>query len=84
MAKRKIKPYPILNEWLEEIVKNLWETKTKGTKPVLSQLLQSLINDIMLKKWEIFLKEYLPKRVEIVRKIWNYERKTRSHGENQK
>lgn len=48
----------ILNEWLEKIVKNLWETKTKGTKPVLSQLLQSLINTIMLKERELFLKNH--------------------------
>ena len=58
MPRRKIEPYPILNEWLEEIVKNLWENKTKGTKPVLSQLLQSLINAIMLKERELFLKNH--------------------------
>ena len=56
MPRRKLKPYPFPDEWLGEIVKKLWEAKAKGTKPVLSQLLQSLINAIMLKEREIFLK----------------------------
>jgi transposase-like protein len=58
MPRRKLEPYPFPDEWLEEIVKNLWEAKTKGTKPVLSQLLQSLINAIMLKERELFLKNH--------------------------
>ena len=32
MPRRKIELYPILNEWLKEIIKNLWKAKTKGSK----------------------------------------------------
>ena len=58
MPRRKLQPHPFSDEWLEQIVKQLWESKAKGTKPVLSHLLQSLINAIMLKERDIFLKSH--------------------------
>jgi len=58
MPRRKLQPHPFSDEWLEQIVKQLWESKAKGTKPVLSHLLQSLINAIMLKERDIFLKNH--------------------------
>ncbi|MBA2848005.1 M15 family metallopeptidase [Thermosulfuriphilus ammonigenes] len=57
MPRRKLEPYPFPEDWLEEMVKRIWEAKAKGQKPILSQLLESLINAIMVKERELFLKK---------------------------
>ncbi|GEM_PF-1541231 len=50
--------YPFPEDWLEEIVKSIQQQKAQGLKPILSHLLQSLLNSIMLKEWELFLKSH--------------------------
>ena len=30
MPRRKLKPYSFPDQWLEQIIKNLWENKSKG------------------------------------------------------
>ena len=42
--------YPFPEDWLEEIVNSIQQQKSQGLKPILSHLLQSLLNSIMLKK----------------------------------
>ncbi len=58
MPRRKLEPYPFPDEWLEEMVKRIWDAKAKGGKPILSELLESIINAIMLKERELFLKKH--------------------------
>ena len=50
--------YPFPEDWLEEIVKSIQQQKSQGLKPILSHLLQSLLNSIMLKERELFLKSH--------------------------
>ena len=50
--------YPFPEDWLEEIVKSIQQQKAQGLKPILSYLLQSLLNSIMLKERELFLKSH--------------------------
>ncbi len=58
MPRRKLEPYPFPDEWLEEMIKRIWAAKAKGGKPILSELLESIINAIMLKERELFLKKH--------------------------
>ena len=50
--------YSFSEGWLEEIVKSTQQQKSQGLKPILSHLLQSLLNSIMLKERELFLKSH--------------------------
>jgi len=50
--------YSFSEGWLEEIVKSTQQQKSQGLKPILSHLLQSLLNSIMLKERESFLKSH--------------------------
>ncbi len=33
MPRRKLEPYPFLDEWLEEMAKRIWDAKAKGPNP---------------------------------------------------
>ena len=58
MPRRKLEPYPFPDEWLEEMIKRIWDAKAKGGKPIFSELPESIINAIMLKERELFLKKH--------------------------
>jgi len=58
MPRRKLEPHPFPDQWLEQIVKNLWENKSKGLKPALTQLIEQILNAVMLKERELFLKRH--------------------------
>ena len=57
---RKPKNYPFSDQWLEDLVKTIQNTVESGgrTKPALSYILQTLINAIMEKERELFLREH--------------------------
>ena len=63
MPRRKLEPHPFPDQWLEQIVKNLWENKSKGLKPALTQLIEQILNAVMLKERELFLERHPENRL---------------------
>ena len=56
---RRTKNHPFSDQWLEEVLKTIQgSVESQGIKPALSYILQTLINAIMEKERDIFLKEH--------------------------
>ena len=56
---RRTKNHPFSDQWLEDILKTIQNSVgSQGIKPALSYILQTLINAIMEKERDIFLKEH--------------------------
>ena len=53
MPRRKLEPYPFPDDWLEEMVKRIWDAKAKGGKPILSEL-----PAILPERWKRVDKDY--------------------------
>ncbi len=67
--RRKAKNHPFSDQWLEDMLKAIQDSvETQGIKPALSQILQTLINAIMEKEREIFLREH-PKKTPLTASI---------------